>query len=210
MPNASNPGPRSTPAESRATSHDPISTGSVSAIRAVTKAWVRFGSQVVQVFSPVSRHVPASASLRDRAGDRAAGRGSAALLGRRVVDQGAGGHDLREQPIAKARRDRVTVDQRPDDVELHREAECRRAVDGGDRAGAPLRHRPSGRRDHRPRQGPPVDGGRSPRSLARRAGSKASPRSIASSRRSASARTSALVVARSDVVMCPSAAVSAA
>ena len=31
-------------------------------MRAVTKAWVRFGSHVVQVFSPVSRHVPSASA----------------------------------------------------------------------------------------------------------------------------------------------------
>ena len=75
IPMESNAGPRSTPSTARSTSQDPTSTGSVPSIRAVTNAWVRFGSQVVQVFSPVSRHVPSAAStatvpgIAPRAGD---------------------------------------------------------------------------------------------------------------------------------------------
>ena len=67
----------------------------VPATRAETNACVRFGSHVVQVFSPVSRHARRP-GRGGRARDRAAGRRTAALLGRRVVQERAVIHDRAE------------------------------------------------------------------------------------------------------------------
>ena len=108
--------------------------GPCPSMRAVTKAWVRFGSQVVQVFSPVSRHDAVGLGHGGRARDRAARRRSAALLGRGVVDAARRGRRSRAYTRSRsAVRHAADVDQRPDDVDLHREPERRRAIDRAER-----------------------------------------------------------------------------
>ena len=71
--------------------------------------------------------------LGGRPGHGSAGGRSAALLGGSVVDQRPVVDDRPEHPIAQARRDAGRIHQRADDVDLHREAERRRTVDGAER-----------------------------------------------------------------------------
>ena len=88
---------------------------------------------MVQVFSPVSRHDPVRLGHRGRARDGATGRRAAALLGRRVVDERAVVDDRAEDALAEAVRHAHRIDERPDDVDLHREPERRRAIERAER-----------------------------------------------------------------------------
>ncbi len=144
---------------------------------------------MVQVFSPVSRHVPSAAAtarvpgIAPRAGDPPPS-SVAALLTRAPSSTIDAIHALPKRIVDAGR-----LDQRSDDVDLHREAERRRAIDRAERQ-EDVNGRPPCRA---PR--PPAASGTTRRcspeatiaSAAR--GSNSSPRSIAPRRRMASART---------------------
>ena len=183
MPSASKPGRRRIPGSPRSTSHEPdlervraLEPGRHEGVAQVRAArWSRSSRRSAATSHPPrrrrrcpgSRHGPAShRPPRSRRCSRSAPRWTIA----------------RVHPVAERVRHADRVDQRPDDVDLHREPERRRTIDGTRGPSGPPRPPPSAA------PSPPASAGTTSRwsplatiaSAAR--GSKASPRSSAASR----------------------------